>query len=336
MLSVLQPGPGAHDGRSFVRYRQSRSTDYLREKFNFLVNVQDLTKTYGTQDAVKNASFVARPGEILAFLGPNGAGKTTTMKVITCYLPPTSGTVTVDGYDVRTEPLKVRERIGYLPEHNPLYKDMYVREYLGFVAGLQRVKKPKERIDRMIEMTGLEREQHKLIGSLSKGYRQRVGLAQAMLHDPQVLILDEPLSGLDPNQRAEIREVIRDIGRQRTLIFSSHVMQEVQQLCHRVLIMDRGRIVANDPIEQLRERVTVQATITVEFAEPVKPALLKQIDGVTGVQQQGARYFLSVPADRDLRAEVFRFAVDHKLTLLSLGQTERSVEEVFRELTRKS
>ena len=285
---------------------------------------------------MKDASFTAQPGEILAFLGPNGAGKTTTMKVITCYLPPTSGTVTVDGYDVRTDALKVRERIGYLPEHNPLYKDMYVREYLSFVAGLQRVKRPRKRIDRMIELTGLEREQHKLIGSLSKGYRQRVGLAQAMLHDPQVLILDEPLSGLDPNQRAEIREVIRDIGQERTLIFSSHVMQEVQQLCHRVLIMDQGRIVANDPIGQLRDRVTQYATITVEFAEAVSPAQLQQIDGVQAVQQRDNSFFLSVPFDRDLRASVFQFAVKNKLTLLSLGQTERSVEEVFRELTRKS
>ena len=298
-----------------------------------MVEVQNLTKTYGSQHAVDNATFTARPGEILAFLGPNGAGKTTTMKVITCYLPPSSGTVTVDGFDVRTHALEVRERIGYLPEHNPLYRDMYVREYLGFVAGLHKVKKPKQRIDQMIELTGLEREQGKRIGSLSKGYRQRVGLAQAMLHDPKVLILDEPLSGLDPNQRAEIREVIRDIGRERTLIFSSHVMQEVQLLCDRVLIIDRGKIVANDPIERLQDRVTSTGTVTVEFLEPIEVQQLARINGVQAVQADGKRFLLSVPADQDLRAEVFRFAVKNKLTLLSLGQTERSVEAVFQELT---
>ena len=298
-----------------------------------MVEVQNLTKTYGAQHAVDNATFTARPGEILAFLGPNGAGKTTTMKVITCYLPPSSGTVIVDGFDVRTHSLEVRERIGYLPEHNPLYHDMYVREYLGFVAGLHKVKKPTQRIDQMIELTGLEREQGKRIGSLSKGYRQRVGLAQAMLHDPKVLILDEPLSGLDPNQRAEIREVIRGIGRERTLIFSSHVMQEVQLLCDRVLIIDRGKIVANDPIERLQDRVTSTGTVTVEFLEPIDVQQLTKIKGVQSAQADGKRYLLSVPADQDLRAEVFRFAVKNKLTLLSLGQTERSVEAVFQELT---
>ena len=194
------------------------------------VKVEGLTKIYGTQKAVNEATFQAEKGEVLGFLGPNGAGKTTTMKIITCFIPQTAGKVSVCGHDTQEEPMEVRAKIGYLPEHNPLYKDMYVREYLGFVAGLHHISNPKARIDEMIERTGLQLEQKKLIGALSKGYRQRVGLAQAMFHDPDVLILDEPTSGLDPNQLVDIRHLIKEIGKEKTVIFSTHIMQEVQAL----------------------------------------------------------------------------------------------------------
>jgi ABC-2 type transport system ATP-binding protein len=205
------------------------------------VKVNELTKIYGTQKAVDQVSFEAKKGEVLGFLGPNGAGKTTTMKVITCFIPQTSGEVTVCGFDVEKESMEVRKRIGYLPEHNPLYKEMYVKEYLRFIGGMHKIKNLNSRIDEMIQMTGLEREQHKLIGTLSKGYRQRVGLAQAMIHDPEVLILDEPTSGLDPNQMAEVRQLIKDIGQEKTVVFSTHIMQEVQKLCDRVIIINKGK-----------------------------------------------------------------------------------------------
>ena len=210
------------------------------------IEVQNLTKVYGTQKAVNNISFEAKSGEILGFLGPNGAGKSTTMKMLTGYIPPTEGSATVGGFDVATNSLKVRELIGYLPEHNPLYTDMYVREYLTFVARLHHISNVEKRVDEMIELTGLGLEQRKKIGQLSKGYRQRVGLAQALIYNPQVLILDEPTAGLDPNQLADIRGVIQQLGKEKTVIFSTHIMQEVQALCHRVLIINRGEIVAND------------------------------------------------------------------------------------------
>jgi len=231
------------------------------------VKVEQLTKVYQTQRAVDEISFEAKKGEVLGFLGPNGAGKTTTMKIITCFIPQTDGNVNVCGYDTKTSPMEVRQRIGYLPENNPLYKDMYVKEYLSFVGGLHKVKNKKARVAEMIERVGLGREQHKLIGALSKGYRQRVGLAQAMLHDPDVLILDEPTSGLDPNQLVEIRKLIIDLGKEKTVIFSTHIMQEVQAICDRVLIINRGKVVANDPVEALADRISGSTIITVEFLE---------------------------------------------------------------------
>ncbi|MEM6726745.1 MAG: ATP-binding cassette domain-containing protein, partial [Bacteroidota bacterium] len=212
------------------------------------VQVKGLTKVYDTQKAIDKVSFKAQKGEVLGFLGPNGAGKTTTMKILTCFIPQSGGTASVCGYDTAESPMEVRERIGYLPEHNPLYLDMFVWEYLQFIASMHKLKNPKARISEMIEMTGLEREQHKPIGALSKGYRQRVGLAQAMIHDPEVLILDEPTSGLDPNQLVDIRNLIKTIGQEKTVIFSTHIMQEVQAICDRVLIINKGKLVANDPI----------------------------------------------------------------------------------------
>lgn len=299
------------------------------------ISVDHITKVYGTQRAVDKVSFRARPGEILGFLGPNGAGKTTTMKVLTCFIPPTSGRAEVCGFDVERESMAVRRRIGYLPEHNPLYKDMYVREYLRFVAGLHGVPKARRRVEEMIELTGLGREQHKAIGALSKGYRQRVGLAQAMLHDPEVLILDEPTSGLDPNQLVEIRRLIRQMGSEKTVIFSTHIMQEVQALCDRVLIINRGRIVADDPIEQLQQRLAGETIVTVEFAEPVSKELLSGLPRLKRLQPLGRRRWqLVAEQEVDLRPDVFRFAVDRGLTLLEMHRESVTVEDVFQELTK--
>jgi len=299
------------------------------------VSVNNLTKIYGDQHALAGISFEARPGQILGFLGPNGAGKTTTMKIITCYLSQSAGTAAVCGHDVSTESLEVRKLVGYLPEHNPLYKDMYVREYLQFAARANRLSGAKSRIEELIEMTGLKRESHKLIGALSKGYRQRVGLAQAMLHDPQVLILDEPTSGLDPNQLAEIRALIKTLGEQKTVIFSTHIMQEVQALCDRVIIIDRGRLVADDPIERLQRRLAGDTSLVVTFDKPTDTGRLTQISGVNRAvaNPKAPHYRLYLNAGADARAEVFRYAVDNQLTLLGMQSEELSVEEVFRALT---
>lgn len=297
------------------------------------VTVANLTKQYGTQLAVEDLSFEARRGEILGFLGPNGAGKTTTMKIITSYIPQSSGTVTVCGHDVTEEPMAVRQCIGYLPEHNPLYKEMYVREYLHFIAGVHHIERLSQRIEEMIELTGLGREQNKLIGTLSKGYRQRVGLAQAMLHDPDVLILDEPTSGLDPNQLVDIRALIKRIGSEKTVIFSTHIMQEVQAICDRVLIINRGRLVADDPIDRLQSRLEGEVILTVEFKQKVDSKRLQNIEGVKSVKSRGRRWQLISDKNTDAREAVFSFAVANQLTLLELHKEEISVEDVFRRLT---
>lgn len=298
------------------------------------VIVKNLTKIYGTQRAVDNVSFEAKPGQVLGFLGPNGAGKTTTMKIVTCFIPQTDGEVSVCGYDVTKDAMAVRQQIGYLPEHNPLYNDLYVKEYLGFVARLHGLRNTRQRVDELIQMTGLEREQGKIIGALSKGYRQRVGLAQAMLHDPQVLILDEPTSGLDPNQLAEIRSLIKQLGRQKTVIFSTHIMQEVQALCDRVVIINRGKIVADDSIETLQNRIKGETIITVEFAEKADKKLLSSIPGVQQVKDLGKnRWQLIAPAATDIRSGVSAFAAKHQLTLLEMHKETSSVEDVFHKLT---
>ncbi|MBI5914349.1 MAG: gliding motility-associated ABC transporter ATP-binding subunit GldA [Bacteroidetes bacterium] len=299
------------------------------------VKVQHLTKTYGPQKAVNDVSFEAKKGEVLGFLGPNGAGKSTTMKILTCFIPQTEGKAEVCGFDVETDSMEVRRRIGYLPENNPLYKDMYVREYLGFVARLHKVPNVNQRVAEMVELTGLGREQHKLISSLSKGYRQRVGLAQAMLHDPEVLILDEPTSGLDPNQLVEIRSVIKQLGKEKTVIFSTHIMQEVQALCDRVLIINQGKIVANDAIGQLRNRVSGELVVTVEFHQNTTANKLAQIRHVKRAKPLGGhRWQIVSDSDQDIRGDIFRFAVDNGLTLLEMHKEVVSVEDVFTELTK--
>ena len=299
------------------------------------VVVKNLTKTYGEQDAVNNISFEAKKGEILGFLGPNGAGKTTTMKMITCFIPQTKGAISVCGFDVESQAMEVRKRIGYLPEHNPLYLDMYVKEYLLFIAGLHKVKNKKEAVESMIERTGLTLEQHKLIGSLSKGYRQRVGLAQAMLHDPEVLILDEPTSGLDPNQLIEIRKLIRELGEEKTVIFSSHIMQEVQALCDRVIIINQGNMVANDTIEMLQQNVSKEKHVTVEFNTKINTKKLQKCTNISRVEALGGNSYLVVTtSEEDIRPAIFKFAIKEGLILLEMHQKVSTIEDVFQEVTK--
>lgn len=299
------------------------------------VELKNITKIYDTQRAVDDISFKVEKGQVLGFLGRNGAGKTTTMKIITCFIPQTEGEAQVCGYDVKTQALDVRQHIGYLPEHNPLYKDMYVREYLEFVAGLHKIQKKKQRTDQMIELVGLEREQHKPIAALSKGYRQRVGLAQAMMHDPAVLILDEPTSGLDPNQLVEIRQVIKNLGKEKTVIFSTHIMQEVQALCDRVLIINNGKIVADDPIEALGDRIAGDNIVTVEFLTQIAAAKLEKIKNVKKVKSLGNnRWQLTSALKNDIREDIFRFAVENQTVILEMKKEVFSVEEIFQTLTK--
>ncbi|MFL5728550.1 MAG: gliding motility-associated ABC transporter ATP-binding subunit GldA [Cytophagaceae bacterium] len=300
------------------------------------VSVTNLTKTYGIQNAVDNISFEAGKGQIVGFLGPNGAGKSTTMKISTCYIPPTSGTVHVCGYDVVDSPMDVRRNIGYLPEHNPLYLDMYVHEYLHFIASLHGIKNKGLRVKEMVGMCGLTVEQNKKIGALSKGYRQRVGLAQAMIHDPQVLILDEPTTGLDPNQILEIRNLIREVGKEKTVIFSTHIMQEVQALCERVIIINKGKIVANGSVGELKNITSSSRTILVEFDKSIDTNLISAIDGVTEIKEiaQG-KYEIRSREDKDIRSEIFKVASENKLNLLGLKVEENSLESIFQQLTKK-
>ena len=298
------------------------------------VKVENLVKVFGEQRAVDDISFEAKKGEVLGFLGPNGAGKTTTMRMLTCFIPPTEGKAVICGEDVLEDPMTVRRQIGYLPEHNPLYKDMYVREYLHFVAQLHKLPKRNARVSEMIERTGLEREQRKKIGQLSKGYRQRVGLAQAMIHEPQVLILDEPTSGLDPNQLVEIRHLIKQLGEEKTVIFSTHIMQEVQALCDRVVIINRGKMVADDTIDVLRADISKESLVTVEFGQTVTADTLKRVEGVTRVEALGAnRYQLAAKVDTDIRPALFQLATNQNVPLLELRRELESMESIFQQLT---
>jgi ABC-2 type transport system ATP-binding protein len=299
------------------------------------VKVNNLTKIFDVQRAVDGVTFEARKGEVLGFLGPNGAGKTTTMKIITGYLPQSEGSVSVCGFDVTEQPMQARACIGYLPEHNPLYKDMYVREYLEFTARLHRVPNVRKQVDHMVERTGLTTHRQKHIGELSKGYRQRVGLAQAMLHDPQVLILDEPTSGLDPNQIVEIRQLIKDLGKEKTVILSTHILGEVEAVCDRAIIINKGKIVADATISELKRQFSGQSIVTVEFGQPVEQKLLAAIPQVDQVKNLGnQRWQLSAAPEHDLRPAISAFAAKNNLTLLELHKEVFSVEEVFQQLTR--
>ena len=297
------------------------------------IEVKNLFKYYGNQAAVKDVSFNVGSGEIVGFLGPNGAGKSTTMKIITGYINASGGSVKVCGEDVTVDTLNTRRMIGYLPEHNPLYLDMYVKEYLTFVGKIYHVPNLKARVAEMIEKVGLEIEQNKQIGQLSKGYRQRVGLAQAIIHDPEVLILDEPTSGLDPNQLADIRNLIKSIGKEKTVMLSTHIMQEVEAICDRVVIINRGEIVADDKAKDLQLEGSVQ-TVFVEFEGSISRSKLKKIPGVGRVEQVGEGWLLETSEDMDLRKTIAQFAQQNDLLAVTLRKEEESLEEVFKQLTK--
>ncbi len=297
--------------------------------------ITNLSKQYGQQMAVNNISFSIQKGEIVGFLGPNGAGKSTTMKIATSYLPPTSGKVTVNGFDVVEQPMAVKKIIGYLPEHNPLYLDMYVHEYLSFVCGVYKIgnREAKQRVVEMIDLCGLTKEQNKRIESLSKGYRQRVGLAQALIHSPEVLILDEPTSGLDPNQILEIRKLIKEISSNKTVILSTHIMQEVQALCDRVIVINQGRIVADDLLVNLLKGKEGTRVLVVEWEGNILIDDIKALPGVQDVTKEGKSFRITAATGFDIRAELFRMSAEKNLSLISLKQEENSLEEIFRSLT---
>lgn len=300
--------------------------------------IDALTKTFGSQKAVDNISFELHENEIVGFLGPNGAGKSTTMKIATTYTKPTLGTVFINGKDVQKQPLEVRKSIGYLPEHNPLYLDMYVHEYLQFSGrfyGLNK-KELKSRTAKVIDMCQLGVEQNKLIGQLSKGYRQRVGLAQALLHDPSVLILDEPTTGLDPNQIVEVRELIKKVSKGKTVLFSTHIMQEVQAVCDRAIVINKGRIVADGSINDLQMLNTNQV-IEVEFNRKVSDSLLKTFEGLVSLRNMGKnRYQIEVSTKEDVRPAFMQFVTEHQLNLIGITQVQRSMEDVFANLTQNA
>jgi ABC-2 type transport system ATP-binding protein len=300
------------------------------------ISAAAVTKLYGEQKALDNVSFEVRTGEIVGFLGPNGAGKSTMMKIITGYIPPSSGTVSVNGLDVETGLPEIRRQIGYLPENNPLYPEMYIREYLEFVASLYKPETPvRDLVSRIIKVTGLVPEQKKKIGSLSKGYRQRVGLAQALVHNPAVLILDEPTTGLDPNQIVEIRNLITEAGREKTVLLSTHIMQEVEAICDRVIIIDKGVIVADEAKSDIYSVVKRKGQlIEVEFDREISGELAEKLGSLGTVKKLNEKVLLLEAAgEQDIRPLVFSFAVNNNLTVLSLQKKETNLEEVFRLLT---
>lgn len=294
------------------------------------ITVTEITKTYGVQKALDNISFSIDKGEIVGFLGPNGAGKSTMMKILTTYLSPTIGEATVNHFNTIKESKSVQTSVGYLPEHNPLYTDMYVREYLQFNASVFNVS--KDRITEVIDLTGLTPEAHKKISQLSKGYKQRVGLANALLHDPEVLILDEPTTGLDPNQLLEIRKLIKNIGAEKTILMSTHIMQEVEAICDRVIIINKGTIVADKKLQDLRNKD--QQTVIVEFDYRVEDVALNKLDNVTSVNNtHDFVYEIIFNTTEDMRSKVFDFAHDNSLKILQLNQKNASLESLFTELT---
>ena len=300
------------------------------------VSLKDISKRYGDQLALDKLNLEISKGEIVGLIGPNGAGKSTLMKIITGFLPPSSGQVSVSGMDVVENSLKIRKLIGYLPEHNPLYPEMYIREYLLYVAGLYRLaNKGSDRISQIIEQTGLKGELKKKIGALSKGYRQRVGLAQALVHDPDVLILDEPTSGLDPNQIVEIRELIRESGKEKTIILSTHILQEVEAICSRVLIINKGIIVADNLSGTLTSGIDSGfQTILIEFDNEIAENKIQNLDRVDKVLNlKDNNWLIQTSQDHDIRGDIFEFAVREGLKVLSLQKQEKSLEEVFRLLT---
>jgi ABC-2 type transport system ATP-binding protein len=297
------------------------------------IEVRNLLKVYGEQKAVNNISFKVGKGEIVGFLGPNGAGKSTTMKIITGYIAATGGEALVCGMNVAADPLATKRKIGYLPELNALYYDMYVREYLAFIAEIHKIPKAKSRIEEVITLTGLNVESRKKIGQLSKGYKQRVGLAAALIHDPEVLILDEPTSGLDPNQIVEIREVIRQQGKNKTVLFSSHILQEVEAICDRIIIINKGNLVADDTLIKLKKGQREEYTVSVQFRETVKESELSSLPGVISVERKNQTWQLHTNDAEKLRKIVFTLAIEKNLSIVSLTSESQRLEDVFRNLT---
>lgn len=306
---------------------------YFCTKYNTMsIAIQNISKSYGTQKALDSISFSINKGEIVGFLGPNGAGKSTLMKILTTYLTADEGSAKVNGFDVSSQQKEVQLSIGYLPEHNPLYLDLYVREYLAFNADVYKV--AKSRIEEVIQLTGLTTESHKKIGQLSKGYRQRVGLANALLHNPDVLILDEPTTGLDPNQLVEIRNVIKNAGKDKTVFLSTHIMQEVEAICDRVIIIDKGKIVADKQLEKLISESATQI-IEVEFDQKVNETQIATIENISSYSNiDGAIWQLTFATDKDIRPVVFDFATANGLKTLQLSQKNKNLETVFREVTK--
>ncbi len=296
------------------------------------IEVKHLTKIYGTQKAVNDISFTINKGEIVGFLGPNGAGKSTTMKMVTGYLQPDGGNAVVCGIETADEPLQARKKIGYLPESNALYYDMYVREYLDFVGGVYQVKDIKNEIENYIKKVGLMPEANKKIGQLSKGYKQRVGLAAALIHNPEVLVLDEPTSGLDPNQIVEIREVIKELGKNKTVLFSSHIMQEVQAICDRVIIINKGTIVADDTLSKLQQGKT--NALVISFAESLEPLAFSGLKGMKTVEQITPTQWQLAGGDvADIRKQVMQLALDKNLSIIAMQEAGGTLEDIFRQLT---
>jgi len=303
------------------------------------IKVSNVVKEYGVQKALDDVSFEVQSGNVVGFLGPNGAGKSTMMKIITGFIPQTAGTVEVNGITMDNQEVDIRKDIGYLPENNPLYHDLYIKEYLTFVANIYHLGKSTEkRVRELIELTGIGNEQNKKIGSLSKGYRQRVGLAQALIHNPSVLILDEPTSGLDPNQIVEIRKLIKDIGSEKTVLLSTHIMQEVEAICQKIIIINKGKIVADGSTKEVIAQSSAKGiSVLVEFVEDIAMDRLKQINGVSDVAMLSKNsWLISSNSTKDIRPEIFRFAVDNGLTIITLQQKGRQLEEIFQSLTNQN
>jgi ABC-2 type transport system ATP-binding protein len=301
---------------------------------NMSIEVNGLTKIYGEQKAVNNISFHLSKGQIVGFLGPNGAGKSTTMKIITGYLQQDAGTAVVCGINVNDHPIETKKKIGYLPEANPLYYEMYVREYLDFIAGIHHLANKKDKIEEVIKLTGLGVESKKKTGQLSKGYKQRVGLAAALIHQPEVLVLDEPTSGLDPNQIIEIREVIRTLGQDKTVLFSSHILQEVEAICDRVIIINKGVLVADNTLAALQQGYKNNHVVVIEFKEPIDISLLRNLSESGKVEQSQPHQFKLQTANPELiRKQLFELALQHNLNIVSLQSENRSLEDIFRNLT---
>lgn len=299
------------------------------------VVLREVSKSFGEQKAVDHISFSVQKGEILGFLGPNGAGKSTTMKMITGFLEMDHGSIEIMGHPVENGNTDTKKHIGYLSEANPLYYDMYVREYLKFIAEVHKIKKPQDRIESLLQSTGLEKEANKLVGNLSKGYKQRVGLVQALLHDPEILILDEPTSGLDMNQLVDIRHLIKSLKEEKTIIFSTHIMQEVQALCTRVIIINEGKLVADEPIEHLQKLAKGSQTLLLELAsKSTKHTLFESIPGVKVEKVEGSTIFLEFPEDFDPRPEIFKTCVDNGWVIIGMQLLRKDVEQVFHQLTK--